>query len=218
MKRAILTGCCVLLAACSDDPARSVKILSRPPAPVTTTEAPTPAAAAPDRNRLPDFCPPPDDAPGPGSFRVGGPCAFRHRPRVSCQSLADDFIVAIPRKAKNGASLVVYLNVEHYSGPGDYDGAQLFVAVQSGTSIYRWSSDAVHAVVGAKEAFVTLPETRLDQEALRVQCSRLIGPESNYQYQCAASSEANLALDNAAEIASGTLVCEAQPTRPENRR
>jgi hypothetical protein len=202
VKRAMLSGI-AFLAACSDDPARSVKIISQPLAPVTVYTPPR----GPERNLIPEFCPPPEDSHGPGTFAAKGPCAFQQRVPVNCEALADDFIVAVPRQAKNGAMLVLYVNVEHYHGPGVYDGAQLFVAVEGGTNIYRWSSDEVRATVGPNEAFVTVARTRLDQEPMHVVCSRLIGPESNYTYQCAASSRVNLDIDSASEIVSGRLSC-----------
>lgn len=203
MRWAIL-GVCLVTAACSDDPARSVKIVSRQPVPVTSVYTPP---HGPDRNLIPDYCPPPQDSPGPGNFAATGPCEFQQHARVHCESTGDDLIVPISRKAKNGATLVIYLNVEHYHGPGVYEDAQLFVAVESGTIIYRWSNDQVRAVVGPDETFVVLPKTSLDQEPMRMECSRLIGPESNYTYQCAASSGANIAFDSTAEIVAGKLQC-----------
>jgi hypothetical protein len=211
MKRAILSLICLLSAGCGDDPARSVKIISQPPVPMVTAFLPP---RGPDRNSLPEFCPPAEDSPGPGSFFAKGPCEFRQSSPARCQASTDDFIVAIPRKAKNGGSLVVYLNVEQYHGPGSYDKAQLFVAVQGETTLYRWSNEDVHATVGPGEAFVTLPKTRLEQEPMRIQCSRLIGPASNYQYQCAASSVSNLEFDSSAEVVQGKLQCATSPTKP----
>jgi hypothetical protein len=155
----------------------------------------------------PEFCPLPEDSSGPGSFVAKGPCEFQQRAPVSCEATGDDLIVAVPRKAKNGASLVIYLNVEHYHGPGAYEGAQIFVAVESGEIIYRWSNDEVRATVGPDEAFVAISRTQLDQEPVRVACSRLIGPESNYTYQCAGTSGA---IDSAAEIFFGKLQCRSR--------
>jgi hypothetical protein len=207
IKQSMVHSMALVLAACSDDPARSVKIVSQPLAPIMTVYTPP---RGPERNLIPEFCPPSEDSQGPGTFAAKGPCAFRHRTPVDCEALADDFIVASPRKAKNGAILVIYLNVEHYHGPGVYDAAQLFVAVEGGTNIYRWSSDEVRVTVGPDEAFVTLARTRLDQEPMHVVCSRLIGPASNYTYQCAASSRVNLDIDNAPEIVSGKLQCRSR--------
>ncbi len=212
MKRTILTILSLFLAACSQDPARSVKIVSAQPVGVTTVYKPPPGL---DRNLVPEFCPPPEDSPGPGSFVAKGPCEFQQRAPVSCEATGDDLIVAVPRKAKNGATLVIYLNVEHYRGPGVYEGAQIFLAVESGEIIYRWSNDEVRATVGPNEAFVSLSKTQLDQEAVRVACSRLIGPESNYQYQCAGTSGA---IDSAAEIVSGKLQCRSRRTGSKETR
>ena len=123
-----------------------------------------------------DFCPPPaEDSTGPSHLIANGPCGFEHRGAASCESLPDDFIVALTRKALHGSTLVIFLNVERYHGPGAYDGAQMFETVQSGTGIHRWSSDSVHATVGPGEAFVTFPETRLEEEPMLMGCTALIG-------------------------------------------
>ncbi len=259
MKPALVAFACLVAVGCSDDPARSVKIIARQPeaasvaasspiwqqnlAPSSSPEPCPPAAnkswsvacadtpsrtvkivarrtsqataaastsQGPLQSLLPEFCPPPaEEASGPGNFTVNGPCEFRRQAPVACESLQDDFVVAATQKAKSGASLVIYLNVEHYHGPGDYDEAQMFVALQSGTTIRRWSNDNVHAIVGPGETFVVLPESRLDAEPARMECSRLIGPESNYQFQCAGISESNPAIDSSVEMISGNLGCAA---------
>lgn len=243
--RVFLIVACLVTVGCSEDPARSVKIINRPPAsastiaasspaPVKTIDRPPPPAAAvaasspapakiidrpplpaiataatsPASDPIPEFCPPPaEDSPGPGNLIVNGPCGFEHRGAVICEASRDDFTVAFTRKAKGGAALVTFLNVEHYHGPGNYDGAQMFVAVQSDATIYRWSSDNVNATVAPGEGFVTLPVTQLDGEPVLVECSRLIGPASNYQYQCGGRSDAKVAIDSTAEVVSGNLQC-----------
>jgi hypothetical protein len=207
VKRASLGIISLLLAACGDDPARSVKIVSAQAVPTTTVYKPP---RGPDRDLIPEFCPPPEESPGPGGFRAQGPCRFQHRAPVDCQAAGDDFIVAVPRKASHGAMLVIYLNVEHYHGPDSYSDAQLFVALEGGDTIYRWSNDKVRATVGPGEAFVTVSKTQLEPELMRIACSRLIAPESNYTYQCAAQSSANMAL-NGPEIVSGKLSCRVRP-------
>ena len=207
MKRSkiIVVAACLCFAACGDDPARSVKIIGRAPAPAIRTVT-VPAKSNPSA-RL-EFCPPPSgESTGPSSLAVTGPCAFEVRTAGACESIGDDFIVALTRKAKLDASLVVYLNVEHYHGPGSYDGAQMFVAAQGAKTIYRWSSDTVQATVGRNEAFVLLPRTQLDGEPVHIDCSRLIGPSTNYQYQCDGMGEATISIDNAPEVVSGTLRC-----------
>lgn len=194
----------VLLAGCGEDPAKSVKITDENRGPVTVVYT---SPKGPDRDLLADYCPPEEDAAGPGTFAISGPCAFQVRQPVHCEATGDDMIIAVARKARNAATAVFYLNVESYHGPGDYDGAQAFVAVESGQNIYRWSNDEVHVTVGAKEAFVRLPVTKLEQEPMHIGCSKLIGPQSNYQYECAASSNGNLQTSPAAQTLSGTIQC-----------
>jgi len=162
----------------------------------------------PSLNQQIGDCPPPaEDSPGPSSLIGEGPCQFEQKAQVSCEGSKDDFYAAFTRTAKNGATLVTYINVENYHGPGEYEGAQMFVALQSGTSIVRWSSDTVHATVGADEAFVDLPTTRLDAEPMLLDCSRLISASTNYQYQCAVRSATTSEIMNAPEVVSGKLQC-----------
>lgn len=208
---------CLGTIGCSEDPARSVKIAARPQHPAAASAAPVSTThiakvskppRIPDPGWHPDFCPPPaEGSEGPSTLSASGPCEFEHRSAVSCESIGDDFIVALTRKARNGATLVVYLNVEQYHGPGTYDGGQMFIAVEGGSTIYRWSSDAVKTTVGAGEAFAELPSTRLEGEAMLLGCTSMIGPSTNYQYQCDPARDAPLAIDKTVEIVSGKLQC-----------
>lgn len=223
MKRSRVLAILVCLAAlgCDEDPARAVKIMARPatpappPAPaVSASAAPAatnPAVAAapslvegpPNQEWRPPGCPPPpEDSDGPSSLAVTGPCTFQHRGSVDCESTADDFIVTMSRKAARGATLMVYINVEKYHGPGSYDGAQMFVGVQDKTAIYRWSSDEVAITVGPDEAFATLPTTKIDAEAQLTGCT---GPMTNYQ--CGGYGSTSKILDTT-EVVSGTLSCK----------
>lgn len=200
--RALLIAASLVTLGCSQDPAKSVKIINRPNQPASAITLPSqaskpngnpakriapspppagaiamPSQAAPSiggpakitaltpppqPNGLMEFCPPPpEDSPGPSTVIVQGPCPFQQQGTFSCRDLVDDFYTALTRKAKNGATLVLYLNVENYHGHGGtYEGGQLFVAVQKGTVIHRWSSDTVRATVSPNESSVTLPTTR----------------------------------------------------------
>ncbi|GEM_PF-3153614 len=226
MRNSALLIALLFLAGCNDDPARSVKIAPRPsqPAPSVRPEPTPPTLAAPQlpqpkatraaaakppatsANLFPEYCPiPAEESPGgPSSLVAKGACEFEHHSTASCEPIGDDFLVGLTRPAKGGGSLVAFLNVEQYKGPGNYENAQLFVAVQSGKTIHRWSSETVSAVVGAGEAFVALPSTRLDLEPTLVDCSTLISPSSNYLYQCAGRGEV---LKAAPEVVSGKLQC-----------
>jgi hypothetical protein len=206
----IAIAACLAAVACEDDPARSVRIIPRPP-PTAAALAEAPRSGPPPRiaDWRPDACPPPAE-PGTGGGRaplvVSGPCAFEHRAGVSCESTGDDFIIAITRPAAHGGTVVIYINVETYHGPGAYEGAQMFLEVEDGTSIYRWSNDNFPMTVGADEKFVVLPTTRLEGEPLLVNCSGKVGPQSNWLYDCAGSRLAT-AIENTSEVVSGTLWC-----------
>ena len=136
-----------------------------------------------------------------------GPCAFEHRGAVSCEATVDDFIMAATRKAARGATLVIYINVEHYAGPGSYEGTQMFVEVEDGTSIYRWSNDNFRITVGPGEEFAVLPTIRLDAEPLLVNCAGQVGPASNWLYDCKGRTGAT-AIEGTTEVISGTLRCD----------
>jgi hypothetical protein len=186
-------------------PPRPVKTSARPAAPADpTVVAPWSLQACP---------PPPEDSPGPSSLAVSGPCAFSHVGAVSCASTGDDFIVAASRKAAGGATLVLYINVEKYRGPGTYVGTQMFVAVQDGKSIYRWSNDNGRVTVGADEKFVAMPTIRLAGEPLHIDCSRQIEPATNYQFQCEGTADA-AAMEQSVEEVSGVLRCAESGSEP----
>jgi hypothetical protein len=216
----LLAILCLALPACEEDPARSVKIATRAPVAAESRGA-TPFGGAPLAG-LPPGTPPgtpwhldvcsgePEPPQGPSTLRATGPCAFEHRAATNCESAGDDFIVAITRKTAGNATLVVFLNVERYRGPGSYENAEMFVAVQDGTSLYRWWGDTVNATVGPDEAFVTLTSARLEAEPLHMDCVRVIGPETNYLYDCEKLSNERTAVDNTFEDISGTLVCETK--------
>ncbi len=214
----LLAILCLAAPACEDDPARSVKIATRPPVAAEPIAALPGGAGTPAQGTPPpgtpwhlDVCSSdPEPAQGPSTLRATGPCAFEHRGAMNCESAADDFIVALTRKTASNATLVVFLNVERYHGPGSYESAEMFVAVQDGTTLYRWWGDTVTATVGPDEAFVSLTNARLDAEPLHMDCVRVIGPATNYLYDCEKTSAERTAVDETTEVLSGTLVCETK--------
>ncbi len=249
--RAIAVGACLVAAACDEDPARSMKIMPRPPAAVSpapvSVAAVSPAAARPAETPLraagpasdtqaarssgtaarplgtgassssagvarpaatdwrPPGCPPRSEASsGPSTFTASGPCAFEHRGAVACEVLADDFLVTLSRKAAEGVTLMVYINVEHYHGPGDYPDAQIFLGLQDKINIYRWSSDTLNITVDSGEQSITLPGTSLEAEPLFSNCT---GPMTNFQCEGRGGADEFL---KSREVVSGTLRCETQ--------
>ena len=151
----------------------------------------------------PAGCPiPKDGGTGPSNLTVTGPCAFQHQGKFVCEPLADDFYISMTRKAAQGSTLMLYINVERYHGAGEYKGAQMWVGVQGKKEIYRWSNDSVAVTIGPDQAFVVLPTTRLDAEPVLVDCR---GPMDNYQ--CGGRGDVQELLATA-EIVAGTMVCE----------
>lgn len=227
--RAMALAACLALAGCEPDPARAVKIEKKTPPPPAPSAPATPAkdaepvrptddivhrppastaasapstaskSAAPWR---PVGCPPPlETARGQSTFSVTGPCEFEHHGEVACEAAGDDFLVTMSRPGARGSTVMVFINVEKYKGPGDYDGAQMFLGVQDKKNIYRWSSEELKITVGEGERFTTLPRTPLPAEPVLVECT---GPMTNYQ--CAGRGE-DAAMEATVAVVSGTLQC-----------
>jgi len=111
----------------------------------------------------PNLCPPPSEpSGGPGTLVATGACAFQQHGPVNCTSLEDDFILETSRPSARQSTLIIYLNVEKYHGPGSYDEGQMLVSVQDAKGLFRWRSDTVVATVGADEKFVDIQSTRLE--------------------------------------------------------
>ena len=146
--------------------------------------------------------PPPEESRGPSTLRVTGPCKFDHSGTFGCEARGDDFYLSMKRKAARGAMLVVYVNVEGYRGPGDYQRAQMYVSVHDKTSIHRWSNEAVALTVGPDAAFAVLLPTRLEAEPMFVDCS---GPVTDLQCMRRRDSQV---FNGTIELASGELRCE----------
>jgi hypothetical protein len=161
----------------------------------------------------PDVCPiPPEGARGPSSLEVTGPCAFRHSGTFTCEARGDDFYISATRKAARGSTLMVYINVERFKGPGEYKDAQMFVSVYEKRNIYRWSNDSVRLTVADDLGFAVLPTTRLEAEPLLlVDCT---GPMNNFF--CASAAE-HPAYTVTAVVAAGKLKCApgARKSQPD---
>lgn len=199
----------VAAAASSVAPPREAQL-----APPKKTDAAPPAVPAPavksaveapaKKEWRPVGCPPlPEGSSGPSTLVVTGSCAFQHQGKFACESVGDDFYVSMTRKAGNGSTLMVYINVENYKGPGEYRTAQMFVGIQDKKNIYRWSNDTLALTVGPNQEFAVLPTARLEGEPLLVDCT---GPMDNYQCSGRGKHEQLLA---SAVVASGKLLCEA---------
>jgi hypothetical protein len=192
-------------------PPRSAAKAAASAAPAGSLDGAAAAAARSAEWRSQSCPPPPEGASGPSSLAVTGPCAFRHRGAVSCEALVDDFYISVSRKAARGSTLMVYINVENYHGPGRYKDAQMFMSVQDRSSIYRWSNDAVEITVGPNEEFAVLPPTRLDAEPVLVDCT---GPMDNFQ--CGGRRDV-AAMMRTSHVASGTLRCDGAGKQGEAR-
>ena len=162
-----------------------MKIVSR-----NVAAAAEPASSSSVEEWRPNGCPPPADATtGASSLAATGPCTFQQQRPASCVSVADHFVMTIARKAANNATLMMYINVDGYHGPGSYEGAEIFAGVQDATSVSRWSTDDAKITVGPGEAYSIIPATELDAEG-------------------AEASGANSDPGGTADVISGTLACD----------
>ena len=185
------------------------------PESVTVSTSPAPSAGA-DSKWVGDICQAPDSKEDAGAetaeggeFKTEGPCAIHRRQPVSCESALDDFYASFTRGGAGKPSLVLYFNVEHYHGPGEYDGTEMFLAVQSDKSIFRWSNDNAHVTVGPGEKFIRLAQTRLAPEPMLLNCEHLMDPKNSFQYQCS-NRTIDRTLESELETVSGTLACQAR--------
>lgn len=198
------------LAACSSDPASAVKLPPKvavkskiPEAkPVSVTFIPNQSDI--DEQWFAETCPG-QAGSASADFVATGPCPFQQAEPVSCEVQPDDVIIGLVHKGTHG-DLAFYLNVENYHGPGEYGGTQVFLALQGKHSIFRWSNDEVHAIVGPDESFVQVRSATLVPEPSLLACSQMIGPQSNFQFQCSQRGGTHL-MEGRPVTISGTLHC-----------
>jgi len=149
------------MVSCDKDPARSVRIISRPVPSATPSVSPQwHSPSIPTWS--PDYCPPPPEPErGTGTLTVSGPCNFEHHGLADCTSLNDDFVLSVRRPARQGAEISIYVNVEKYAGPAKYSHVQILVSVSHLKGPFRWRSDDAIATVGKDEKSLTLDSAHL---------------------------------------------------------
>lgn len=130
-----------------------------PVAGATTTSSPV------QTKTVPLVCPPPD-APGPhGSDLVfSGVCGFHEQRLVPCPNNpqnSDDYYIRFTRPMRNGLTMYVDINVEHYRGPGTYDATTILIEIPNGTTIYEWSTNSGSLTVEADRQSGRLPRNEL---------------------------------------------------------
>ena len=128
----------------------------------------------------PPGCPVPAGGPkGKTKIKVGGPCAADWTIDADCENEIDDLTFTARRKIRDGAEMVVYVNVERYAGAGVYKPPNdFYVSVMKGKSIWRWSSHDFETTIGPGSKYVEVKDVKLEPELLLVGCS---GPQTNYQ-------------------------------------
>ncbi len=153
---------CYAIIGCDEDPARSVKIITRPPA-YTQAKAPRQGISVPTPEWRPNLCPPPPEpSRGSGTFVAKGACNFEHYGSVDCSALGDDFIAGTWRSAAHQSTLNIFINVEGYHGPDKYEYVQILISVSDEKGYFRWRSETMNATVGPGEKFLDMEATRLE--------------------------------------------------------
>ena len=164
-------------------------------------------AAAPARSAgawHPAACPPPPDGgKGPSKMKITGPCAVDITGEALCEAEFDDMTAIVTRKAKNGAELMLFINVERYAGAGTYKAPNdIFVGLKDKTTMYRWASNDFEATIGPGSRFVTLNNVKLEPELPLIKCT---GPQTNYQCDDRGNDPGHMA---SITTVSGTLYCK----------
>lgn len=153
------------LAACDEDPARSLKIIARPPLPEAESQSLARSSRVPAWRA--ELCPPAEAARGQGSFSAQGACAFEQTEQVNCIALGDDFFIELSRPASHGATLRIFGNVERYAGPGNYTGSQLLISLRTNSEVFPWNAGGLSMTVGEAERFVRVEPATLHPGSVR---------------------------------------------------
>ena len=175
---------------------------AHPPAAAAPPATPAPQPAA--GSWRPDACPPPPAGSGPSTIKVTGPCALEHKGAVECNTESDDMQMIAVRRARKGAELMLYVNVERYVGAGRYKPPNdLYVSIKDGNKIYRWSANDFHVTVGPGSKYVELDNVLLEPELPLTGCT---GPQWNYQCDGRLDVPEHMATRS---TISGKLYCKA---------
>ena len=160
----------------------------------------------------PPGCPPPASGPkGQSRIKVAGPCAADWTVEADCENEIDDLTFTSRRKTKDGAEMVVYINVERYAGAGHYKAPNdMYVSVMHKNTIYRWSGNDFQATIGPGSKYVTVDDVKLEPELLLVGCT---GLQTNYQ--CDGRGD-DPGLRASMTTVSGTLYCK--PAAPKKQK
>ena len=63
---------------------------------------------------------------------------------------------------RNGLTMYVDVNIEHYKGPGTYTGVvAVIIEIPDRSTIYEWSTSTGDAVIGSGERGGSFPKTEL---------------------------------------------------------
>jgi hypothetical protein len=106
------------------------------------------------------------ESPTPGrssNLAISGGCTLQELLPVSCTIAVDDFYAVIHRTLTGGRVFYMTLNVETYRGPGSFHNAQLYLEVEGGGVLARWTNLRVDATVTSSH-LVTLTGARLTPE------------------------------------------------------
>jgi hypothetical protein len=101
------------------------------------------------------FCKPLPEPEVPASFSdltFSGECPVHVSLPVKCLAQGDDFYVAATRPLEGGRSLELFLNVESFSGAGEYERkVEVRVIVKDKATLYQWVHYQASASLGTSE-------------------------------------------------------------------
>ena len=101
------------------------------------------------------YCAPLPEPTGTASFSdltMTGECTMHTSLPVQCLALADDFYFTMVRPLEGGRSIELFVNVESYSGPGEYEHkAEVRILLKDKATLYQWVHYQTSVTLGSAE-------------------------------------------------------------------
>lgn len=155
----LVAAVCLPTAACGGGGGPRVLVTTPNPHAAATS---TPAAAGVSCASSLD-----DAVEGASDLQVTGPCSFTQRSGASCTAQTDDFYAFVRRPMDTG-EVDMTINIESYTGPGDYPTqSQVYLQVSQNGVLYPWSQlqSQARVTVGPHTITVTMEMTTMPASA-----------------------------------------------------
>ncbi len=109
-------------------------------------------AGAPWSQTLCKPIPEPELAASFSELTMSGECALHIALPAKCLAQGDDFYIAAERPLEGGRTLKLFVNVESFSGAGEYDRkVEIRVLVKDGATLYQWVHYQATATLGTSD-------------------------------------------------------------------